>query len=477
MKRALVVAALLLVVAAATPWAIGWRTEQLVRERVAQVDADPAAQARMRIDSYSRGWHRSAAEISIVDRAGAPLVRFTAAIRHWPFARGGPADWVAVPEFGSAVHDALGPWGTKLPEVTTYTQLSWRGDVHARIESLPFKRRVPEVAGGTLEVAPLAGTVDWRRDGALAYDLAMPVFRAERLRGGRAGAADIVEFKDVEIKGEGSLGAAERRWNQQGSLVAAAVTVTEAGTTTFSAATPRWTYSTRDEGEFVDVQLAFAVASVHARHALQDLTDASIEFSFDARHLAKGPFGRMLDAHAAPAAPESAAAVPGRGSRAPLAETAYDLLRGSPAGDVRLLMKAREGSVDVKLAWAVDGQGLERRSGAAELLQRVDATLDIRASTALVLVSIREAATAAAAAAGALAPPGRPAHLVELPDAPALDPDAGARRQLNALATQGLIRLDGEDVATTIVWRKSGLTINGQDMSLLRELARGLAGR
>lgn len=474
MKKLLVVAVLLLVAAAATPWAIGWRTEQLVRERVAQVDADKAAQVRLRIDSYSRGWRSSDAQISVVDREGQPLVRLAAAIRHWPFASGGPADWVAVPEFGSVVYDALGPWGAKLPEVTTHTQLSWRGDVHVRIESQPFVRRVPEVAGGTLEIAPLAGTVDWRRDGALAYDVAMPVFRGERLRGGRAGAVDIVEFKDVQVKGEGSLGTAERRWNQQGSLVAAAVTVTEAGTTTFSAATPRLTYSTRDQGDFVDVQFAFAVASVSARHALQDLTDASIEFAFAANHLAKGPFGRMLDAQAAPAGPGVSATTPARGARAPLAEAGYDLLRGSPAGDVRLLVKAREGSVDVKLAWAVDGQGLEPKSRIDELLQRVDATLDIRASTSLVLASIRGAG---AAAAGMLAPPGRPAHVVELPDAPALDPDADARRRLNALATQGLIRLDGEDVATTIRWRKGGLTINGQDMSMLRDLARGLAGR
>ena len=70
MKKLLVVAVLLLVAAAATPWAIGWRTEQLVRERVAQVDADKAAQVRLRIDSYSRGWRSSDAQISVVDREG-----------------------------------------------------------------------------------------------------------------------------------------------------------------------------------------------------------------------------------------------------------------------------------------------------------------------------------------------------------------------------------------------------------------------
>ena len=71
-----------------------------MRARVAQVDADKTATIRLRIDSYERGWRGANARISVVDRAGAPLMTLPAVIRHWPFARGGPADWVAVPELG-----------------------------------------------------------------------------------------------------------------------------------------------------------------------------------------------------------------------------------------------------------------------------------------------------------------------------------------------------------------------------------------
>lgn len=67
-KRTIIVLVVLAIVAAAAPWAIGWRTEQLVRARVAQVDVDKAASIRLRIDSYQRGWRGSKAQISVIDR-------------------------------------------------------------------------------------------------------------------------------------------------------------------------------------------------------------------------------------------------------------------------------------------------------------------------------------------------------------------------------------------------------------------------
>lgn len=231
----------------------------------------------------------------MVDRDGAPLVTLPATIRHWPFASGGPADWVAVPELGQAVRRALGPWGAKLPELTMRTQLSWGGDVLTRIESPALTRRLPEGAGGTLEIGSIAGTVDWRSDGALAYDLAVPILRVDRQPIGRA--ADVAEFKDAVLKGDGSLGTIKRRWNQKGSLAAASVSVTEAGTTILNA-NPIITFATRDEGEHVGVQFTIAVSEVSAKHALQNLSDAATEFSFDARHLGKEPLGRLLDAAA-----------------------------------------------------------------------------------------------------------------------------------------------------------------------------------
>ena len=296
MKRTLIVAAVTIAVAVAVaPWFFGWRTEQLVRARVAQVEADKDARIRLRIDSYERGWRGASARISVVDRDGAPLVTLPAAIRHWPFAAGGPADWVAVPELGQKVRDALGPWGAKLPELTTRTRLSWAGDAATRIESPEFRRRVPEVAGGTLDIAAIAGTVDWRRDGALTYDLALPVLRVERQPIGRADAPDVMEFRDAVLKGDGFLGAPERRWSQKGSLGAASVSLTEAGTTILTATNPVSTFATRDEGQHVGVQFTLAASAVGAKHTLQNLSDAAIEFTFDARHLAKEPLSRFMD--------------------------------------------------------------------------------------------------------------------------------------------------------------------------------------
>ena len=40
--------------AVATPWLVGWRTEQLVRARVAAVEGDRDARIRLRIDTYER---------------------------------------------------------------------------------------------------------------------------------------------------------------------------------------------------------------------------------------------------------------------------------------------------------------------------------------------------------------------------------------------------------------------------------------
>src|SRR5512137_737722 len=89
MNRSLIVAVVAVATgAAAAPWVVGWRAEQLVRARVAQVEADRDARIRLRIDSYERGWRGATARISVVDRDGAPLVTLPAAIRHWPFAAG-----------------------------------------------------------------------------------------------------------------------------------------------------------------------------------------------------------------------------------------------------------------------------------------------------------------------------------------------------------------------------------------------------
>ncbi len=481
MKRTTVIIGVLVLAGAtvATPWVIGWRTEQLVRARVEQVDSDKAARVRLRIDQYERGWRGANARISVVDRDGAPLVTLPAAIRHWPFASGGPADWVAVPELGKTVRDALGPWGEKLPELTTRSQLSWSGDVLTRIESPAFKRRVPEVAGGTLEIAAIAGTIDWRREGALNYDFALPVLRIERQPIGRTDAPDIAEFKAAVLKGEGWLGTAERRWTRKGSLSAASVAVIEAGSTILTAANPVATYASRDEGEHAGIQFAFAASTVSAKHALQNLSDAAIEFGIDLRHLAKEPLGRLLDLAANETERTKAKPTPRRPGgapepKSPSAALFDDLLRGSPAVDTRFALKAREGRIEIKLAIAFDGQGFDPDSRDDGWLRRLDATLDARATTSLVISGAR---AGAGYAAGMPSARSRGGSASALPDFAPPDPETTARRQLNEAAAQGWIRIEGDEVATTVVWRDGRLTINGQDMSALRDLAQGLTRR
>ena len=74
-------------------------------------------------------------------------------------------------------------------------------------------------------------------------------------------------------------------------------------------------------------------------------------------------------------------------------------------------------------------------------------------------------------------PPARRDGVIALPDAPPIDPSAEARRYLNEAAAQGLIRIEGDEVVTTVRWREGQLTINGRDMNALRDIARGLTGR
>jgi len=483
MKRTTVIISILVLAlaAAATPWVIGWRTEQLVRARVAQVEADPTAKIRLQIDRYERGWRGANARINVVDRAGTPLITLPAAIRHWPFASGGPADWVAVPELGTPVRDALGPWAEKLPDLTTRTQLSWDGNVLTRIESPAFKRRVPEVAGGFLEIAAISGTVDWRRDGRLTYELALPVFRVEQRAISRAAdAPDAAEFKEAVIKGDGSLGTIERRWNQKGSLTAASVSVIEAGKTILSATAPLISYASVDEGEHVGMQFSVAASAISAKHALQSFSEATIELALDARHIAKEPLGRLLDAAAMATTPSGVGTptpgMPGRAatSEPPSSELFDAVLRASPAADLRFMLKAREGRVEIKLALAFDGQGYDPKiSSSSSWLQRLDAELNARASTALVMSGARAGASMAA---GMMRPGGPAGNLSAPPDVPSPD-DAIARQQLAEAAAQGWIRIEGDEVAATLVWRKGGLTINGKDMSALRDLAQGMIAR
>ena len=463
-------------VAVASPWLIGWRAEQLVRARVAAVDADRDARIRLRIESYERGWRGANARIAVVGRDGETLATLPAEIRHWPFASGGPADWVATPELSPKVRDALGPWGAKLPDLTTRTRLSWRGDALTRIESPAFKRRVPEVAGGTIEIAAIAGTIDWRREGALTYDIALPVFRVERQPIGRRDAPDVVEFREAVLKGDGSLGTVERRWSHSGSLAAASVALIENGAPVLTATRPVSSYESRDEGEHVGIRFTFAAASVTAIHARQHLSDAALEFSFEARHLAKDPLGRLLDEAAKAAdtaASDSAAARPRRAApKLPSAEIFDDLLRGSPAGDIRLAVKAREGRVEFRLALAFDGQGFDPQSQSG-VLDRLDAEINARASMALVVSGTRAGADAAAG----MVSPGSPGTPYALPDVPPADPDAVARQRLERAAAQGWIRIEGDEVAATVIWRDGRLTVNGQDMNELRDLARGFTAR
>jgi len=482
MQRGIIISILaaVAIVAAATPWVVGWQAERLVRTRVAQVDADKAATIRLRLDAYERGWRGASARISVVERDGTPLLTLPATIRHWPFASGGPADWVAVPELGKRAREALGPWGERLPELTTRTRVSWGGDVSTSIESPAYKRRVPEVAGGTLEIAAIAGTVNWQRDGALTYDIALPVLRVERLAHGRSGAPDIAEFRDAVLKGDGSLGTVERRWNQKGSASATSMSVTKGGTQVLSATMPTLTYATRDEGDHVGMAFTIAASAFTGKHALQNLSDAAIEFSFDARHLAKEPLGRIFDAAASASGRTDASPRKGSGVAPAPEPPSMDLfiavLQGSPAADMRTMIKAREGRVEFKLALAFDGNGLEANSGLGSMLTRLDVVLDAIASTTLVINGAR----AGAKAAGEMMQPAIRARpglaLPELPP-PRVDPDALVRQQIEDAAAQGWIRIEGDAIATTVVWRGGRLTVNGKDMDALRALALGLTGR
>jgi hypothetical protein len=411
----------------------------------------------------------------VIGRYGTPLISLPAAIRHWPFASGGPADWVAVPELGTTVRDALGPWAEKLPDLVTSTQLSWNGNVLTRIESPAFKRRVPEVAGGSLEIAAIAGTVDWRRDGGLTYELALPVFRIEQQAIGRSDGPNVAEFKEAVIKGDGSLGTTERRWNQKGSLTAASVLVAEAGKTILSATTPVIGYASVDEGQYVGMQFTAAASSISARHTLQNFSDATIELTLDARHIAKDPLGRLLDAAAVATTPPMAGTTAGAApaSEPPASDLVDDVLRGSPAADVRLMLKAREGRVEVKLALAFDGQGYDPKVSRGSWLQRLEGELNARASTSLVIIGARAGASMAAG----MTRPGGDASANPRPDVPSPDSDAIVRQQLAVAAAQGWIRIEGDEVATTMSWRKGNLAVNGKEVNELRDLAQGMMGR
>jgi Bacterial protein of unknown function (DUF945) len=458
---AIVIALAALVAAAATPWVIGWRAEQLIRARVAQVDVDKTAKFQLRIDRYERGWHGANAQFSILSRDGTALLTLPAMIRHWPFTSEGPAAWDATPELAPALHDMLGPWGAKLPDLSTHTRISWSGDVLIELASPEFTRRVPEVAGGTIQIGAISGTVNWRRDGTLTYDMALPVFRIERRALGRAEDMGAVEFKGATARGDGSLGAVERRWNQNGSLAAASVLVTEAGAPIFSATTPVVSFGSKDLGESVAVQSAFAATAVNAKYGLQNLSDAAIEFKVDVRQLAKEPFGRLLDASAKPAGNAS-------GPSPPAMEVFDDLLRGSPAADLLFTLKSREGRVEVKLALAFDGQGYEPKTSATNMLQRLSAELNARASTALVVNGVQGGTSVAA---GMLPSPRAPANA----GAPPVDAEVAARLKISEAVAQGWVRIEGDELAATIVWRNGRLMVNGQDKTDVRDLIQGNA--
>ncbi|MEP7328791.1 MAG: DUF945 family protein [Betaproteobacteria bacterium] len=462
---------------AATPMLIGWQAERLVRARVAQVSADKSAAIRLRIDSYDRGWRGANARISVIDRKGAPLLTLPATIRHWPFTGGGPAEWVATPELGNRLREALGPWGEKLPDLTTSTQLSWNGDLYTRIESSPFKRRVPEVAGGTFEIAAIAGTVDWRRDGTLKYEINLPVLRIERLAFGRTGAPDMAEFKGARLAGEGALGVAERQWNQKGSLTAASMAIADNGISTLTATMPAFTFATRDEGAFVGMQYNMSASTITANNAVQNFTNGVTELYFDARHLAKEPLNRMLDA-AAKSADRSVAEPPPQGKELDADQSVMDmlqdLLRGSPTADMRYTLKGQEGRIEFKLAVAFDGQDFDPNGGLDAWLRRLTAELNARATTALVIKGTRAGTEAAAGMMGA---PRRHGGGGEPAPPPPQDTDAVVQQQLRAAEAQGWVRIEGNEVATTVEWKVGHLTINGKDMDVLRDLARGITGR
>jgi len=469
MKRRsiIIAAAAIAAVVAATPWATGRWVEHLLRARVAQVEVDKSTRVLLNVDRYERGWQSANARFSVVDRNGTTLLTVAAVIRHWPFTSAGPAEWDAVPELGDGVRQALAPWGTKLPELTTHTRLSWRGDVLTQIETQPFKRRVPEVAGGTLEIAAIAGTVDWRRDGALAYDIALPGLHVERLAVPRAEAMGIIEWKDVVLKGNGWLGTVERQWNQAGSLAAASVTATEAAVPVLSATAPVIAFASREEDGNVGIQIRTAAATFNAKNALQDLSDAAVELTIDLRHLARAPLDRLLDATRRATDRESL-------SESVSAEMLTEVLRGSPAADVRFASTAREGRVELKLALAFDGTGMEPKVGSDAWQKRLGAQLDARASLALV---VRGARAGTKLATDMLASPSSASAAAAMPDVAPPDADAVARQRLAQAAAQGWIRIEGDEAITSVVWRNGRLTVNGQDMSALRDLAQGLSRR
>ena len=107
------------------------------------------------------------------------------------------------------------------------------------------------------------------------------------------------------------------------------------------------------------------------------------------------------------------------------------------------------------------------------MLDRLDAEINARASMALVVSGTRAGADAAAG----MVSPGSPGAPYALPDVPPADPDAVARQRLERAASQGWIRIEGDEVAATVIWRDGRLTVNGQDMNELRDLAREFTAR
>jgi hypothetical protein len=433
---------------------------------VIQVEADRATRVRFRIDYYERGWHGARARISVLDRDGAPLLTLPAIIRHWPFTSGGLMDWVAEPELTPAARAALGPWGAQLPELTTRTQLSWRGDLRTELESSAFKRRVPEVPGGMLEVAPASGVFEWRKDGALTFELNLPELRIERMPLGRSDGPDLTLFQEARLSGNGSLGTNERLWNQKASLSAASATISEAGTVTFSATRPTFTVASDDDGERVALHMGAVASTITARSAWQNLSETTVEFTVDVKQLTKEPLGRILDA------------LPGADNRDTLLEPQFkqlwaDLLRGSPNAELRFMLKAKEGHADLKLGLAFDGLSLEPNYSSDTFLRRLGAELDARATLALVISGTRAGASMVADAL-------QPSRRVVGGSAPAdvtAEQDALARQRLADAVAQGWVRIEGDDVAVTAAWRDGQLTLNGHNMNALRDLARGMAGR
>ena len=185
----------------------------------------------------------------------------------------------------------------------------------------------------------MAGTIDWRRDGALTLRARIAACFASSTRrndgGERAGRRRVqgrgaqrrrlAGHRRATLSPEGIAcpplrsrsPRRARRSSPRRLRVSPMRAATKANTLTCSSRSP--------------------LASVSARHALQDLSDAAIEFAFEAGHLAKEPLGRLLDARA-DAARVGAGSTPGRAtaSRSKLSRTwSTTLLRGSPAADLR----------------------------------------------------------------------------------------------------------------------------------------------